>query len=97
MIQRCDRAPDHGILFKCGEVSRASLSDLHVVRSLPLRQGSRSGRVAQLVEHSTLNRLVVGSIPTASTNYLYGSLTEWAPIGWTWPISALHRLRSIGD
>ncbi len=26
------------------------------------------GRVAQLVEHSTLNRLVVGSIPTASTN-----------------------------
>src|ERR1700710_1521605 len=25
------------------------------------------GRVAQLVEHSTLNRLVVGSIPTAST------------------------------
>jgi hypothetical protein len=28
------------------------------------------GRVAQLVEHSTLNRLVVGSIPTASTIFL---------------------------
>ena len=27
----------------------------------------KNGRVAQLVEHSTLNRLVVGSIPTAST------------------------------
>ena len=27
------------------------------------------GRVAQLVEHSTLNRLVVGSIPTASTHF----------------------------
>ena len=27
-----------------------------------------NGRVAQLAEHSTLNRLVVGSIPTASTN-----------------------------
>jgi hypothetical protein len=27
-----------------------------------------SGRVAQLAEHSALNRQVVGSIPTASTN-----------------------------
>ncbi len=27
------------------------------------------GRVAQLAEHSTLNRQVVGSIPTASTNH----------------------------
>ena len=26
------------------------------------------GRVAQLAEHSALNRQVVGSIPTASTN-----------------------------
>src|ERR1700712_3213150 len=34
--------------------------------SLP-GKASRPGRVAQLVEHSTLNRLVVGSIPTAST------------------------------
>jgi hypothetical protein len=28
----------------------------------------RCGRVAQLAEHSALNRQVVGSIPTASTN-----------------------------
>jgi hypothetical protein len=28
-----------------------------------------AGRVAQLAEHSTLNRQVVGSIPTASTKY----------------------------
>jgi hypothetical protein len=27
---------DHGILLMCGEVPRASLGDLHVVRSLPL-------------------------------------------------------------
>ncbi len=30
----------------------------------------KSGRVAQLAEHSALNRQVVGSIPTASTNYI---------------------------
>ena len=70
MLRCCARVPDRGILVKCGEVSRASLSDLHVVRSLPPRQGSRSGRVAQLVEHSTLNRLVAGSIPAASTIYI---------------------------
>jgi hypothetical protein len=35
-------------------------------RSLPDTR-KKFGRVAQLVEHSTLNRLVVGSIPTAST------------------------------
>jgi hypothetical protein len=29
--------------------------------------GAPFGRVAQLAEHSTLNRQVVGSIPTAST------------------------------
>src|SRR5580693_2363234 len=37
----------------------------------PPPQGAKpKGRVAQLVEHSTLNRLVVGSIPTASTSFL---------------------------
>jgi hypothetical protein len=35
-----------------------------------LKDPLQSGRVAQLVEHSTLNRLVVGSIPTASTTFL---------------------------
>lgn len=35
-----------------------------------LKDPLQSGRVAQLVEHSTLNRLVVGSIPTASTTHL---------------------------
>jgi hypothetical protein len=30
------------------------------------------GRVAQLAEHSTLNRQVVGSIPTASTTLAHG-------------------------
>src|SRR5260370_29566383 len=33
-------------------------------------RGVKPGRVAQLVEHSTLNRLVVGSIPTASTTFI---------------------------
>ena len=32
-----------------------------------LRLIKSSGRVAQLAEHSALNRQVVGSIPTAST------------------------------
>ena len=38
-----------------------------------------NGRVAQLAEHSALNRQVVGSIPTASTNKinnLHHSLPE---------------------
>jgi hypothetical protein len=44
------------------------------------------GRVAQLVEHSTLNRLVVGSIPTASTTYL---LNDQADIGFEPPASCV--------
>ena len=47
-------------------------SSCHSVSFLQFAHRSQSeifgvGRVAQLVEHSTLNRLVVGSIPTAST------------------------------
>src|SRR5947208_10617215 len=34
---------------------------------LPRRGGNTLGRVAQLAEHSTLNRQVEGSIPSAST------------------------------
>ncbi len=75
MIRFYIMAPDHDILFKCGGVLPLVLSEVQssfgsvecINRSLPSGKGSRSGRVAQLVEHSTLNRLVVGSIPTAST------------------------------
>ena len=44
----------------------------NVNRSSPRspERSPRPGRVAQLVEHSTLNRLVAGSIPAASTNLL---------------------------
>jgi hypothetical protein len=46
---------------------------LHNLYSIP------SGRVAQLAEHSTLNRQVVGSIPTASTNHILKDLQELPP------------------
>ena len=67
MVESCARKLDHDILFRCGEVLpripwRSTCSSLFAAG-----QSSRSGRVAQLVEHSTLNRLVAGSIPAAST------------------------------
>ncbi len=43
-------------------------TDIVFIDPLNCRVRNSNGRVAQLVEHSTLNRLVVGSIPTASTN-----------------------------
>lgn len=67
MIRPCFQGPDHDILFRCGEVFPAHPLAISCSSLFAARQGSRSGRVAQLVEHSTLNRLVVGSIPTAST------------------------------
>jgi hypothetical protein len=41
------------------------------VRKIPSQRGFpwKIGRVAQLAEHSALNRQVVGSIPTASTKF----------------------------
>ena len=50
----------------------------HSPISSPGEKQKPKGRVAQLVEHSTLNRLVVGSIPTASTTFLpiYQALTS---------------------
>jgi hypothetical protein len=41
---------------------------------LNIRPPYSHGRVAQLAEHSTLNRQVGGSIPPASTMILNGSL-----------------------
>ena len=38
------------------------------------------GRVAQLAEHSTLNRQVVGSIPTASTMLAYTPPIPASPV-----------------
>lgn len=46
---------------------RLVLGCVKAIDRLFLIRGKKFGRVAQLVEHSTLNRLVVGSIPTAST------------------------------
>src|SRR5277367_1834796 len=40
----------------------------------PRNADRRLGRVAQLAEHSTLNRQVEGSIPSASTNILNSAL-----------------------
>src|SRR5271163_4835300 len=37
------------------------------LKRLPQQDGLPTGRVAQLAEHSTLNRQVEGSIPSAST------------------------------
>jgi hypothetical protein len=42
-------------------------ADFSRLAGLPARPAQR-GRVAQLAEHSTLNRQVEGSIPSASTN-----------------------------
>ena len=43
-----------------------------IARKFPSqRDFSKNGRVAQLAEHSALNRQVEGSIPSASTNYIY--------------------------
>ena len=50
---------------KYGDVT--SLSGLRPPREKYHESRLAIGRVAQLAEHSTLNRLVVGSIPTAST------------------------------
>jgi hypothetical protein len=70
MVRGCASVQDHGILFKRVEFF-PRIPWRSTCRSLfASRQGSRFGRVAQLVEHSTLNRLVAGSIPAASTIYI---------------------------
>lgn len=49
--------------------SGKEISMPHGARGKSLRSAFQpNGRVAQLAEHSALNRQVVGSIPTASTN-----------------------------
>jgi hypothetical protein len=60
-----DNPSNCGILNEL--VERSKGTPFAVAASIKTHQ---TGRVAQLVEHSTLNRLVVGSIPTASTIYL---------------------------
>jgi hypothetical protein len=75
MVRGCASVQDHGILFKRVEFF-PRIPWRSTCRSLfASRQGSRFGRVAQLVEHSTLNRLVAGSIPAASTIYYLESMT----------------------
>jgi hypothetical protein len=51
-------------------------SPAQVVRKLPSSAiFSQAGRVAQLAEHSALNRQVEGSIPSASTSPLSANAT----------------------
>src|SRR4051794_31388834 len=60
-VAQLDRASDFESVGRVFESPRA-----HSAVSLTVRQGS-AGRIAQLVEHRTLNPQVVGSIPTALT------------------------------
>ena len=53
----------YAIFSRCEKVLRAGIPAL-VPFAAPLE---KSGRVAQLAEHSALNRQVEGSIPSAST------------------------------
>ena len=70
-----------GIFFKCG---LGFSSCARRVRKPLARCSNPQGRVAQLAEHSALNRQVVGSIPTASTSLRphlvgYGSACQPIP------------------
>ena len=56
----------YGIFFK---VREEFFRSAHAAQDRLRRGFFNEGRVAQLAEHSALNRQVVGSIPTASTKF----------------------------